>query len=273
MPMQTSRNPLITLTTDFGLSDEYVGVMKGAIYSKHPEATLVDLTHAIRPHDIRQAAVVIACSFHYFPAGSIHVVVVDPGVGSNRRIVLLEGAGHFFLVPDNGLASLLFPCLTKAYHVNKSNLFLVPVSDTFHGRDIFAPVAAHLAAGLPAHKTGPEISLNSLSQLPLPEPKLTDSSLCGMVIDIDHFGNIITNIDRQTLNKFCRDNKADVDVLIGDQTLHGIHSTYADVPPGSPVVCVGSRNFIEIGLNQGNFAQKYSVGLDSVVYLREKWYA
>lgn len=267
-------NPLITLTTDFGLADEYVGVMKGVIYSIYPTVTLVDLTHAIRPQDIRQAALLIASSFHYFPARTIHLVVVDPGVGSNRRIVLLEGKGHFFLVPDNGVASFLLPFVHTAYEVNQSNLFLEPVSHTFHGRDIFAPVAAHLAAGLAAHQTGTKISVGSLKSFKTTIPTIDDSSIAGMVIDIDHFGNIITNIDKIALNRLCENNgKDNLHITIAGQTITGIHQTYADVPSGSSVALIGSRNFLEIGMNQGNFAKKYMVPLDSVVYLRKKWYA
>ncbi len=267
-----THNQLITLTTDFGLSDEYVGVMKGIIYGIYPPAILVDLTHAIRPQDIRQAALVIASSYHFFPARTIHLVVVDPGVGSDRRIVLLKAKGHFFLVPDNGVASLLLPFVETAYQVNQNSLFLDPVSHTFHGRDIFAPVAAHLAAGLDPHQTGSEIPVESLKRFKISEPTTDDSSITGTVIDIDHFGNIITNIHRRDLNRFCEINGKDVHISIAGQSIKGIHSTYADVSAGSPFVLIGSRNFLEIGTNQGNFSKNHQVFLDSVVYLRKKQY-
>ena len=262
--------PLITLTTDFGLEDEYVGVMKGVIYSIYSAATIVDVTHAIRPQDIRQAALIIASSYDYFPQRTLHVVVVDPGVGSERRIVLLKGNGHLFLVPDNGVASFLLPFVQTAHEVNQHSLFRDSVSHTFHGRDIFAPVAAHLAAGLAIQQTGPEIPVASLKRLQTPRPTIKKSSISGSVIDIDHFGNLITNIPSRELHRFLAVHGKDVHLTVAGHSFCGMHSTYSDVPPGFPCALIGSRNFLEIGLNQGSFSKKHQVSLDTLVYLRKK---
>ncbi|MFP3983577.1 MAG: S-adenosyl-l-methionine hydroxide adenosyltransferase family protein [Desulfurivibrionaceae bacterium] len=160
---------LITLTTDFGLSDEYVGVMKGVILSRCPQARIVDLSHGIRPQDVRGAAYTIEASFPYFPEGTIHVVVVDPGVGSSREIIALQTGGHTFLAPDNGVLSLVLPRADKIFKVTAGDLFLPRQGDTFHGRDIFAPLAAHLACGLSPDRLGPRLEESGiLSTWPYP---------------------------------------------------------------------------------------------------------
>ena len=259
--------PLITLTTDFGLSDEYAGVMKGVIYRTCPAATIVDLTHGIRPQDVRQAAQIIAAAYKYFPQNTIHVVVVDPGVGSSRRIILLEADGHLFLAPDNGVISLLFPQTSKVYELSNSDLFLKPVSHTFHGRDIFAPVAAHLACNFPPHSTGHEITKESLVSLALPTPSRCGNTLCGTVTDIDHFGNLITNISREIAGRFCADNFQNLRVTVGSLTIHGVATSYSTVETDVPVALFGSRDLLEISIYQGNLSRKLKLGLDSKVSL------
>ncbi|MEW6518531.1 MAG: SAM-dependent chlorinase/fluorinase [Thermodesulfobacteriota bacterium] len=259
--------PLITLTTDFGLSDEYAGVMKGVIASRCPAATIIDLTHGIRPQDVRQAARVLAAACRYFPANTIHAVVVDPGVGGKRRIILLEAAGQLFLAPDNGVLTLLLPQAGRVYEVSNSELFLQPVSHTFHGRDIFAPVAAHLACGFAPHSTGPEIDRQALITLALPVPALTGNTLQGTVIDIDRFGNLITNIDRETAARFCAGAWPHLQVKVGALAIHGVATAYSAVAPGSPVALFGSRDLLEIGIYQGNASEKLHVWLDSTVSL------
>ncbi|MFH1215600.1 MAG: SAM-dependent chlorinase/fluorinase [Pseudomonadota bacterium] len=258
--------PLITLTTDFGLSDEYVGVMKGVIHSHCPDAVIVDLTHNVRPQDIRQAAIILAASYRFFPKGSIHLIVVDPGVGTSRRIVLLQTDKQLFLLPDNGTATLL-PPPEAAYEVTEKHLFLSPVSRTFHGRDIFAPVAAHLACGLLPEQTGCRIDPDSLVRLPFPPLQKKGKRLRGSVIDIDHFGNLITNIDRKTAENFFPDSVHRLIVSIGSLSLQGISSSYGSVLPGRPVALFGSRDYLEISINRGNCAQTMQVKLDSNVYL------
>ena len=259
--------PMITLTTDFGLRDEFAGVMKGVICSRCPAARMVDLTHNIAPHDVRHAAQVIAAAYGYFPAGTIHVVVVDPGVGSNRRIILLETGGHLILAPDNGVTSLLLPRSTRAYEVNNSDLFLQPVSTTFHGRDIFAPVAAHLACGLPPAAVGHEIAPPALVRLPFPAPRQDGDTLHGAVTDIDHFGNLITNIDRESAGRLCSGNFHNLRVVIGPLTIRSISPAYHAAGPDAPVALFNSRNLLEIGLCRGNAALELQLGLDCEVCL------
>ncbi len=258
---------MITLTTDFGLADEYVGLMKGVILTICPSVRIVDLTHGIRPQDVRQAALLIASAHQYFPDHTIHVVVVDPGVGSARRIILLEAFDQFFLVPDNGVASLLFKKAAKAYDVTESSLFLHPTSNTFHGRDIFAPVAAHLSNGLPPDKTGMKIPLTSLVRLPLARTWEKDNLLHGTVMDIDHFGNIITNIRQKTATRFCSGNFQKLSVSLGPHTIIGIMPSYDSLAPGTLLALFNSRNFLEIAVNRQNAAEKLKVTLNDRVHL------
>lgn len=263
---------IITLTTDFGLSDEYVGVMKGVILAHTPDARIVDLTHNIPPQDIRFAAYIIASAHNYFPANTLHVIVVDPGVGSNRRIVLLQAKSQLFLAPDNGVLSLLLSekRFQAAFEVTCDHLFLSPVSDTFHGRDIFAPVAAHLAAGMPPEEVGSPLACKNLTRLPLPKVHIdsTSKSLSGAVIGIDHFGNLITNIHQEDYRKLpavLRDKK--ISVEIRDTTIPGIHTSYALVLPGELLAIFGSRGYLEIACNQGNAAQHLNAVLNDTVTL------
>lgn len=263
---------IITLTTDFGLSDEYVGVMKGVILSRAPDARIVDLTHAVPPQDIRLAAYIIAAAHKYFPANTLHVIVVDPGVGSNRRIILLQAKGRLFLAPDNGVLTLLLSekNFQAAFEVTCNHLFLSPVSDTFHGRDIFAPVAAHLAAGLPPEKVGPSLARKELTTLPLPKVHIdsTNNTVSGNVIGIDHFGNLITNIHQEDYRKLppaLLDKK--ISVVIGNTTIPGIHTSYAIAPPGTLLALFGSRGYLEIACNLGNAAQHLNAAQDDTVTL------
>ncbi len=261
------KTPTITLITDFGLSDEYVGVMKGVILSRCPTAVIVDITHQVRPQDTRRAALLLAATHRFFPAGTIHVVVVDPGVGTDRRIVLIEVAGQLFLLPDNGAGSLL-PAPQAAWEVTEEPLFLQPVSPTFHGRDIFAPVAAALAGGLPAAHTGRAIDPAGLTRLALPALLIKENELCGAVIDIDHFGNLITNIDRASAKAFSRDGLDRLTVTIGSQTIPTISLTYASNKIGETAALFGSRDLLEIGINRGNAAARLVIELDSAVRVR-----
>jgi len=184
---------LITLTTDLGTRDAYVGVMKGVILGINPDAVIVDLCHEVEPQDIREAAFLLRVSVPYFPKGAIHVVVVDPGVGTKRRLVLVVSPLGRFLAPDNGVLSyVLVEGGFEAYELNNSRYWLSPVSSTFHGRDILAPVAAHLSQGVSARKLGRKV--DGLVSFPIPVPEKTPGSVRGEVLHIDRFGNLITNI-------------------------------------------------------------------------------
>ena len=185
------------MTTDFGLADTYVGVIKGVILSIAPASSIVDITHGIEPQNIRQGAFLLATACHYFPVGTVHVAVVDPGVGSGRRPVVIESNGHYFVGPDNGIftAILSSGADCRTYEITAEDKMLTPLSTTFHGRDIFAPIAAHIANGIPPHEFGPGITDPVSLDLPV-IVKHTNGLIRGVVVHIDRFGNAITNIGR-----------------------------------------------------------------------------
>lgn len=255
-----SKLPLLTLTTDFGLADEYVGVMKGVILGIAPAVPVIDLCHHIAPQDIHQAARLLAASFRYFPADSLHVVVVDPGVGSDRRIVLLNAHSQFFLAPDNGVLSAILQDTeesAKAWQVRTQDLFLAEVSQTFHGRDIFAPVAAHLAAGQEPAKVGPAINPHDLITIELPGATIGPNArtITGQVTGCDRFGNLLTNIHRSDITRFLDQAKTtELCFSIAGHTIHGLAETYHNVTPGSLLAIVGSRGFVEIAASQAHAA-------------------
>ncbi|MGD9022552.1 MAG: SAM-dependent chlorinase/fluorinase [Deltaproteobacteria bacterium] len=248
--------PIITLLTDFGLQDEYIGVMKGVILSMNPDVRVVDITHYIPRHDVRRAALVLATSFGYFPKGSIHVAVVDPGVGGERKIICLKQEGHFFLAPDNGLLTMVIKDekVQKVCMVSNDKYFLEPVSDTFHGRDIFAPVAAHLSKGVDMGRIGREISPEDLLRLDIEVPFVSAGvELVGTIVSVDRFGNLVTNIDQATFERFKHHAKsAQVMVRLGRFTIKGVSKSYDAVKVGSPLAIFGSRRLLEISLNQGD---------------------
>src|SRR5262245_28139236 len=193
---------IITLTTDFGLSDPFVGMMKGVILGIAPNAQLVDLTHEVHSYDILEAALIVEASYRYFPSGSVHVIVVDPGVGSERRPMAVAANGHIFVGPDNGVLSLVLDgnsAEARVYEITNQSFFRGPVSRTFHGRDIFAPVAAHLVRGTPIESVGRPIL--DFVKSPFPTPRLQAGKLSGTVLRIDKFGNIITNLRLKDLGQ------------------------------------------------------------------------
>jgi S-adenosylmethionine hydrolase len=249
---------IITLTTDFGLEDEYVGVMKGVILARAPNAKIIDLSHAIVRHNIRQAALLISSAFSFFPQKTIHLVVVDPGVGSNRKVVLLQVNGHLFLGPDNGVFGLLLESehIQTAYEVQCEQYYVKPVSSTFHGRDIMAPVAAQLAAGLAPEATGPVISPHALKNIAFAPIKIDrrQSKITGEITGKDHFGNLQTNIEAEILNSLCGHEKSRARITVKGKTIVGIEGAYADKAPGDLLALLGSRGFLEIAAREGNAA-------------------
>jgi S-adenosylmethionine hydrolase len=264
--------PVITLLTDFGLQDEYVGVMKGAILSINPGVQLVDITHYISRHDITQAALVLNASFRFFPKGSIHMIVVDPGVGGERKIICLKKEGHFFIAPDNGVLTMVIQDgkAQKICAVTRQKYFLKSVSDTFHGRDVFAPVAAHLSKGLEMLNLGKELGLEDLTRLEIPVPFVSDKhELVGSVMSIDHFGNLVTNISAQMLKKFQDDEGSQlVEVRLGRFKIRGGAKSYDSVKTGAPIAIIGSRNLLEIALNQGDARKHFKARIGLGVRLR-----
>jgi S-adenosyl-L-methionine hydrolase (adenosine-forming) len=262
---------LITLTTDFGLWDEFVGVMKGVILSRLPSARTVDLCHQIPPGDLRRAAFILESSRSYFPAGTLHVVVVDPGVGTDRRIILLEAGGQLFLAPDNGVLTLqIRNCFTAAYEVSCRELFLQPVSNTFHGRDIFAPLAAELAKGLAPAEVGMPLSKNELITLSLPEAVIDPgaATIVGQVTDVDHFGNLLTNISLEAYRQLAGNLDPDRAIIrVKDRVISLLAESYGAAPPGGLLAIFASRDFLEIAINQGNAARELGVAPDEQVTL------
>jgi S-adenosylmethionine hydrolase len=248
--------PVITLITDFGLQDEYVGVMKGVILSINPRVNLVDISHNITRHDIRQAALTVNASFRYFPKGSIHMVVVDPGVGGKRKAICLQQEGHFFVAPDNGVLTMVIQDgkVEKICAITKQKYFLKPVSDTFHGRDIFAPAASHLSKGVDMLCLGQEIPLSNIIRIDVPEPFVSAmNELVATVISIDHFGNLVTNISQATFEKFKDDARSkEVVIRLEKSKIQGVSKSYDSVKIGFPMAIFGSRNLLEISLNQGD---------------------
>lgn len=247
---------IITLTTDFGTSDAYVGIMKGVILSINPNVKIVDLTHAIPPQDIYEAAFSIYAAHSYFPKGTIHIIVVDPGVGSNRQAIVSHTGGTFFVYPDNGVLSYLLQNLENeggqpidSVAIQNSAYYLPEVSNTFHGRDIFAPVAAHLSLGVPLGQIGTPI--RNFVQLPIPKIDIAGDTLIGRVIKIDRFGNLITNISKEAFEAFLGGDTA-YEIRAGNTSLNRLNAAYADTEIGGVLAIIGSSDLLEIAVNGGN---------------------
>lgn len=239
---------LITLTTDFGTDDPYVATMKGVILSINPGVTIVDICHTIEPHNIAQAAFLLSTSYRYFPEGTIHVVVVDPGVGNERKALLLVTAEAFFIAPDNGVLSYIMEEPSsdiEAFSLTNPLYWLSPPSDTFHGRDIFAPVAAYLSLGTPPHEFGEAISY--ISTFPIPQPQTDeDGVLIGHILHIDRFGNLITDIKRNDLPR------GRLFIEVYGHIIDDLSRSYED---GEELMAIiGSSERLEVSLKNSNAA-------------------
>ncbi len=256
--MQQTPRPTIVLVTDFGLSDTYVGVMKGVIAGIAPQATVIDLTHAIPPQDV-QAAFAILTSYQDFPSGTIFCCVVDPEVGSGREALALETPernAYTFVFPDNGL---LMPILqeasiTKVVRLDNPAYHHKKASNTFHGRDIFAPVSAHLAAGVALEHLGSPYDPASLRRLEWPQPRAIENGFEAHIIHIDHFGNLVTNVKGEGLEG----PRARWIITCGGLRLRGISATFADALPGETLAYLGSSGYLELAIRQGNAAQSWN---------------
>jgi S-adenosylmethionine hydrolase len=256
---------IITLLTDFGVQDEYVGVLKGVVLSTNADVTLVDISHGICAQDIVGAAHMLKTAFAHFPRGTIHIAVVDPGVGTQRAILAASTAGHLFLAPDNGL---LDPILRGAksvtlHRVENEKLFHHPVSRTFHGRDIFAPVAAHLSKGLALDNVGPPVRLDDIVRLEENGyPYINSGEVVGIIVASDRFGNLITNIHEKDLPT---SDHALLTIMVGNHTIKGLGESYAKGGATGPMAILGSRDCIEIAVYLGNAARELGIGVGSVV--------
>jgi len=247
---------IITLTSDFGLQDHYVSAMKAAVLEVEPEARLVDISHEIPPQDIMAGAWVIRNVAFMYPKGSIHLVVVDPGVGTKRHPVIVKMNGHYFVGPDNGIFSLLYDQYKyEAVKLNKPKYWRKSRGNTFDGRDIFGPVAAHLSNGVPMQEMGDPIEEMVVYHWAVP---IGDKDgLQGWVLHIDRFGNLITNITESLIREYVGDRK--LKVYVGTTVVNDIVNTFGDVEEGDPAVFIGSSGMLEIGINKGNAAELLSV--------------
>lgn len=260
--------PIITLTTDFGLSDPYVASVKGVILSINPRARLVDISHQVPPQDILHGAFLLSTAWRSFPKGTLHLAVVDPGVGTKRKAVAVSFKGHSFLAPDNGLLSLVLgggasstlPSQARAYAITNPRYRLKRVSSTFHGRDIFAPAAAHLSRGLPIRRLGP--SLKRLVTLDVAFPvRERDGSLRGAVLHVDAFGNLVTNIRKE-------DAKGDITVEVAGKSIPKLSETFADAV--GLLALWGSSDYLEIAVRNGNAAALLGVKRGDPALVRPK---
>lgn len=259
-----NQSPIVTLTTDFGLTDEYVGVLKGVILSKYRNITTVDISHNIKPQDIQAASHLLSRSYSYFPESTVHLVVVDPGVGSSRQIIAVKAFNHFFVGPDNGMFSFLFKESGQAvvYRVNLDKWGDEHTSNSFHGRDIMAPVAAQLANSQNLVDVGEEISVNSCVKLAIKSTSRTESSIVGEVVHVDRFGNLCTNIHRVELDALACHH---LRVVIKKTLIESISVSYSEKKPGSCLALYDSHDFLEIAINQGNASEILIAGLGSKV--------
>lgn len=281
------QTPLITLTTDFGTADGYVGTMKGVILGIAPDARLVDLSHEIAPQNVREAAFVLLASYSFFPAHTVHLVVVDPGVGSARRPIVLRTPSGTFVGPDNGVFSYVMDRepVGALVALADPHYRLPRVSHTFHGRDVFAPAAAHLAAGVPIADLGPPVS--DPVSLPLPRLEVAVEGIVGQVLHVDHFGNVVTSIGElmwagnglvfAPVFGAAKDKKQDAErrivaagatVMVAGQQIVGVQRAYADIEPGEMLALVGSSGYLEIAVREGSAALKLGVHPGDEVVLR-----
>jgi S-adenosylmethionine hydrolase len=256
--------PVLTLTTDFGLQDGFVGTMKGVIWSICPSAQIADISHAIAPQNVLEGALVLWRAYTFFPAGTVHVAVVDPGVGTPRRALATRLGEYYFVGPDNGLFTPIYVEAEKngwpleIVHLTNRRYFLVEVSRTFHGRDIFAPVGAHLANGVLLTELGTAIS--DPVRLTLPKPERTRTGWRAHVMAVDHFGNLATDLPAAALAEPAR-----VTFALHGKEVRGLVTSYGERGPGELVALVDSRNYIELAVVNGSAAQVLQARVGDVV--------
>jgi S-adenosyl-L-methionine hydrolase (adenosine-forming) len=253
--------PIITLTTDFGTNDHFVGVIKGVILDIAPEAEIVDICHSVQAFDVLDGALTISQAYSYFPTRTVHVVVVDPGVGTARRPILASSDRHHFVAPDNGVLSLVYAREERMHvrHITSEHYFLQPLSNTFHARDIFAPVAAYVAKEVDTLKFGEEVE--DYVRFASPKPKAVDANrLRGVILKVDKFGNLITNFTPQDAPFLFAADAKGFKIVVGSREITEIHNTYAEGAPGEVFGVLGSMGFLEIAANRGAAAQLTGAG-------------
>lgn len=256
---------LITLTTDYGTKDPFVGIIKGVIFGINPDCRVIDLSHGVPPQDLLAGALVLSSSVPYFPWGTIHVAVVDPGVGTNRRPLLIESEGHFFIGPDNGVLSLALEGKHVGRIIELSNgiYHLKPTSATFHGRDIFAPVAAYLSLGIPAEDFG--AAVKDFTRLLWPRVAKTGLSVQGEIVYIDSFGNLITNIHERDLGGRI---PTGMSISVGSLTIDGLAPNYASGDGRGYAALINSWGLLEVSFYKGNAHLNSGAKLGDKVHIR-----
>lgn len=249
---------IITLLTDFGTKDYYVGAMKGVILKINPQCTLIDISHQVSPQDIREGAFLLANTFSYFPEGTIHLAVIDPEVGGKRKPILLKTRNYFFVGPDNGLFTLAAQRdgVDRVIELTNSKYFLSSISSTFHGRDIFAPVAAHLSLGVRPQAFGKRI--DQWVRLDLKKPEEKGSRLIGEVFLIDHFGNLISNIEKERVLGFIKDHS--FVIKVGRERISKISQGYWEGRKDEILALFGSAGFLEIAVREGSAQKRLRLG-------------
>jgi S-adenosylmethionine hydrolase len=253
-----SARPVITLTTDYGTKDHLVGVMKGVILGINAEVHLVDITHGVIPYDILDGALTIGQAYKFFPPKTIHVVVVDPGVGTTRRPILVAADQHYFVAPDNGVLSSVYDQAEALYawHITAKHYFRNPVSNTFHGRDIFAPVAAWLSKSWQTSSFGEAVT--DFARFAIPKPKVIGNTIKGVVLRIDAFGNLMTNFTTQDVPALAAaDGK--FTICTRNTRISKVLPTFAEGAAGEPVGVIGSSGYLEISVNKGNAARTLGI--------------
>ena len=257
--MPTQR--LITLTTDFGGSDYFVGAMKGVILTINPDVRMVDITHGIQSYDVLDGALTIAHAAACYPADTIHLVVVDPGVGSSRRPILAEIDKQYFVAPDNGVLSLLYEKAerTQVRHITATHYFRQPVSNTFHGRDVLGPVAAWMTKGVEPAKFGEAVS--DYVRFTTPKPKLVDgNTIKGIVLKTDKFGNLVTNLRAEDIPQLFAEPTPPFRIVVNNCEITELRTSYANAPEGKVFAILGSMGYLELSANRRPASQLAGAG-------------
>ena len=261
-----ANRPIITLTTDFGLNDHFVGTMKGVILGIVPDAQIIDICHSVQPFDILDAALTIAQAYSYYPERTIHMVIVDPGVGSARRPIIANTGVYSFIAPDNGVLSLVYGREERlsVRHITAEHYFLQPLSHTFHDRDVFAPSAGYRAKGVECEKFGEEIT--DFVRFNAPKPKATDAgTLRGVILKVDRFGNLVTNITPTDVPWMFQPQPPAFKIVIGKQEVTSLKMNYAEGTPGEIFAILGSMGYLEIAANRAAAVQITGAGKGSEV--------
>lgn len=251
--------PIITLTTDYGTNDHLVACMKAVMLKVNPDVRIVDICHNVMPFDLLDGAMILGNAYNYFPPKTIHVVVVDPGVGSARRPILVTGDQHYFVAPDNGVLSVVYEREPKVTvrHITAEHYFHPPISNTFHGRDIFAPVAAWLAKNWQTPSFGDEIA--DYVRFSLPKPKIAGNQIKGVVLKVDAFGNLVTNLTPEDVPQMMG-TAGGFKISVGNREITSLLQNFAQAAPGEVLAIIGSSGNLEICVNKGSAAKTLNLG-------------